>query len=182
LKRAEIDQGATEFPCIDVLPQFLFGQGGFFRPVEEEGRGVHHDINSPFLAFAELAMLLFMALFGVAAPLCHVLIMPGHQVIQEVLARLQQESDHQRRAFGVGEAFEVWSTIALGQREELREARGGHPWRFKRINPSRGNGVIPVHRGLDGGNGRSWGGVFEGGKSRALLACRHGEQGVKRLA
>ena len=87
-------------------------------------------------------MLLFMTLFRMSAHVHDVLLMHRHQVIEEVLPRLQQKREDQRIAFRLGEALEVWRTIALGQREEVIEERGSHARGFKRIEPRRGDVLI----------------------------------------
>src|SRR5262252_10709512 len=112
-------------------------------------------------------MLLFMTLFRMSAHVHDVLLMHRHPVIEEVFPRLQQKREDQRIAFRLGEALEVWRTIALGQREEVSEERGSHTRGFKRIDPRRGDGVIPLQIGLYGGNGRGRWVIFEGGKGGA---------------
>src|SRR3989442_12457703 len=127
-------------------------------------------------------MLLFMEMCGLSAHLHDVLVMDRHEVIQQVLARLQQKGEHQGIAFVVGESLEVCSTIAFGQLEEVVEASGGASLCFKRIDTRLRDGLVTLQIGLNRGDSGCRGVFFEVVKGRALLTFRHREQSVNGLA
>ena len=54
-----------------------------------------------------------------------VLVVYGHQMVQQRFAGLQQKAQHERIALVLGEPFEVFRAIAFGLLEEIVEKRRG---------------------------------------------------------
>ena len=70
-------------------------------------------------------MLLFMGAVRLPRDLHEVLVVHGHQMIQQGFAGLQEKTNHERIAFVIGESLEVFGTVAFRLLGEVVEKLRG---------------------------------------------------------